>query len=87
VSVFDLAVENQSISAAITHSPPAKSKMATRAPKMATGVLKGVQPLVIGCIGCSEQLLVNRFLYPSTLSMRGVDNGEKKEIIVKIVVP
>ena len=38
--------------------PSAKFKMAARGPQMAHGVLKGVQPLVIGY---SVQLLLNRF--------------------------
>ena len=45
---------------------------------MADGVWNGVSPLVFGC---SRQLSINKFLDPSTPSMRKVDNAtkEKKE--------
>ena len=42
---------------------------------MADGVWKGVQPQVLGR---SRQLSLNKFLDPSTPSMRKVDDGEKK---------
>ena len=55
--------------------PPAKSKMAARGPKMADRVWKSVFPMVFGR---SRQLSQNKFLDPSTYSMRKVDNrGEK----------
>ena len=43
---------------------------------MADGVWKGVYPQVLGR---SRQLSLNKFLDPSTPSMRKVDDGEKKE--------
>ena len=43
---------------------------------MADGVWEGVYPLVLGC---SRQLSLNKFLDPSTPSMRKVDDGEKKK--------
>ena len=43
---------------------------------MADGVWKGVQSLVIGC---SDQLLPNKFFDPSTPSMRNIDDGEKEK--------
>ena len=42
---------------------------------MADGVWKGVQSQVIGC---SDQHSLNKFLDPSTPSMRKVDDGGKK---------
>ena len=57
-------------------APPVKSKMAGRGPKIAGGIWKGVYLQVFGC---SEQLSLNKFFYPSTPSMRkGQDGGEKK---------
>ena len=50
--------------------------MATRGPKMAEGVWKGVYPQVLGR---SRQLSLNMFLDPSTPSMRKIDDGEKRE--------
>ena len=42
---------------------------------MADGVWKGIYPQVFGC---SKQLLLNKFIDPSTPSMRkGRDRGEK----------
>ena len=49
--------------------------MAAGGPKMADGVWKGVQPLVIGHF---EPLLLNKFFDQSTPSMRKVDDGERK---------
>ena len=43
---------------------------------MAAGVWKGVYNKVFGR---SRQLSLNKFLDPSTPSLRKVDNGEKKE--------
>ena len=43
---------------------------------MADGVWKGVYPQVFGH---SKQLSLNKFVDPSTPSMRKVDDGEKKE--------
>merc|ERR1711884_813426 len=72
---------------------PAKSKMAARGHKMADGIWKGVQPLVIAHF---EPLSLNKFFDPSTPSMRkGRDgeNGKKMEkkwkkwkIMMKIAV-
>ena len=50
-------------------SPPAE-------PKMADGVWHGVSPSILGR---SRQLSLNKFLDPSTPSMRKVDDGEKKK--------
>ena len=50
-----------------TCSPPGKSKMAARGPKMADWVWKVVYP---SDFGRSEQLLLNMFFDPSTPSMR-----------------
>ena len=58
-----------------TRSPPAKSKLAARGPKMVDGVWKGVYPYVFGH---SKQLSLNKFFDPSTPSMRKVDDGEEK---------
>ena len=43
---------------------------------MADGVWKGVYPELLGR---SRHLSLNKFLDPSTPSMRKVDDGEKKE--------
>ena len=50
--------------------------MAARGPKMADGVWKGVYPWVFVRF---HQLSLNKFLDPSTPSMRKVDEREKRK--------